>query len=83
MRRKLSVALARRQLGSLRPSGVTRKRIVRSETPGSAKGPSPELGQHTEEVLLDLGYSWDEITAINRETEASVVRTIAESGRPL
>jgi crotonobetainyl-CoA:carnitine CoA-transferase CaiB-like acyl-CoA transferase len=26
-------------------------------------GPSPELGQHTEEVLLDVGLDWDEISA--------------------
>ena len=26
-------------------------------------GASPELGQHTEEVLLELGLSWDEISA--------------------
>ena len=26
-------------------------------------GPSPEMGQHTEEVLLELGLSWDEIAA--------------------
>jgi crotonobetainyl-CoA:carnitine CoA-transferase CaiB-like acyl-CoA transferase len=25
-------------------------------------GPSPEMGQHTEEVLLELGLSWGEIT---------------------
>ena len=25
-------------------------------------GPCPEAGQHTEEVLLELGLSWDEIT---------------------
>lgn len=32
------------------------------ETP-DALTPAPELGQHTEEVLLDLGLSWDEIAA--------------------
>jgi crotonobetainyl-CoA:carnitine CoA-transferase CaiB-like acyl-CoA transferase len=27
----------------------------------------PELGEHTEEVLLEAGYSWDEITALSTE----------------
>jgi crotonobetainyl-CoA:carnitine CoA-transferase CaiB-like acyl-CoA transferase len=27
-------------------------------------GPSPEFGQHTEEVLLDMGYDWDRIIAL-------------------
>ncbi|MFQ5934368.1 MAG: CaiB/BaiF CoA transferase family protein [Dehalococcoidia bacterium] len=27
-----------------------------------ARGPAPEIGQHTEEVLLENGYSWEEIT---------------------
>jgi len=25
----------------------------------------PELGQHTEEVLLEVGYSWDDIAALS------------------
>jgi crotonobetainyl-CoA:carnitine CoA-transferase CaiB-like acyl-CoA transferase len=30
----------------------------------TARGPAPEVGQHTEEVLLELGYSWEEISAL-------------------
>ncbi|MFB9317907.1 CaiB/BaiF CoA transferase family protein [Cryptosporangium minutisporangium] len=26
--------------------------------------PAPEVGQHTEEILLELGYSWEDITAL-------------------
>jgi crotonobetainyl-CoA:carnitine CoA-transferase CaiB-like acyl-CoA transferase len=33
-------------------------------------GPSPEMGQHTEEVLLELGLSWDEIA---RHKEAGAI----------
>ena len=27
----------------------------------------PELGEHTEEVLLESGYSWDDIAALSAE----------------
>ena len=39
-------------------------------TPWKPRSYAPELGQHTEEVLLELGYDWDQIVALK---EASVI----------
>lgn len=35
-----------------------------SGTPWHPAGPSPECGQHTEEVLLELGFDWEQIGAL-------------------
>jgi len=40
-----------------------------SETPARPGGAIPELGQHTEEVLVEIGYSWDDIGRL-RQTGA-------------
>ncbi len=38
------------------------------ETPGAIQKVAPELGQHTEEVLMDvLGYDWDHITELREK----------------
>lgn len=37
------------------------------EQPTRPRGPAPEVGQHTEEVLLDSGLSWEEIGACREQ----------------
>jgi crotonobetainyl-CoA:carnitine CoA-transferase CaiB-like acyl-CoA transferase len=37
--------------------------IKLSETPLYTKNPPPELGQHSEEILLEAGFSWEDIAA--------------------
>jgi crotonobetainyl-CoA:carnitine CoA-transferase CaiB-like acyl-CoA transferase len=41
--------------------------VKMTKTPGSPKGPAPLLGQDTEEILSGLGYSSDEIAAMEKE----------------
>ena len=38
-----------------------------SETEAGPQGLSPELGQHTEEVLLELGYDWEQIVPLKEK----------------
>ena len=43
--------------------------IKMSHTPTSPSASAPELGQHTEEILLELGYSWEQIGEL-RDSQA-------------
>jgi crotonobetainyl-CoA:carnitine CoA-transferase CaiB-like acyl-CoA transferase len=38
-----------------------------SETPATIRMPAPEVGQHTEEVLLDYGYTWEDIARFKEQ----------------
>lgn len=51
--------------GRIRVMGIP---IRFSRTPCKLRLPAPELGQHTEEVLLEIGeYSWEEIEKLREE----------------
>jgi crotonobetainyl-CoA:carnitine CoA-transferase CaiB-like acyl-CoA transferase len=51
-------------LGNTRLAGVP---AMLSETPAKAQGIPPTVGQHTEEMLLELGYSWEDIAKLIEE----------------
>jgi crotonobetainyl-CoA:carnitine CoA-transferase CaiB-like acyl-CoA transferase len=38
-----------------------------SGTPASWRREAPEFGQHTEEILLELGYTWEDIAKLKEE----------------
>ncbi len=62
---KYVVELEHPQHGPTRVVGVP---VELSRTPGSVRTPAPELGQHTEEILIDLlGYDWDRIGALREK----------------
>ncbi|MSQ25894.1 MAG: CoA transferase [Dehalococcoidia bacterium] len=47
--------------GTLREVGVP---VTLGATPGRPRHVAPEFGQHTEEVLLEHGYTWEQIAAL-------------------
>jgi crotonobetainyl-CoA:carnitine CoA-transferase CaiB-like acyl-CoA transferase len=57
-------AFAQVELPDGRPLRIVKSPFGFDATPAEVKGPAPELGQHTEEVLLEVGYTWDDIARL-------------------
>jgi formyl-CoA transferase/CoA:oxalate CoA-transferase len=49
------------------PLQIVAPAVNLSETPGRVRFPAPEFGQHTEEVMLEAGYTWEEIEGLRAE----------------
>jgi crotonobetainyl-CoA:carnitine CoA-transferase CaiB-like acyl-CoA transferase len=57
-------AFAETSLPDGRPLRIVKSPVAFGATPAAVSGPAPELGQHTEEVLLEAGYTWDDIARL-------------------
>jgi crotonobetainyl-CoA:carnitine CoA-transferase CaiB-like acyl-CoA transferase len=49
------------------PLRIVAPPVTLSATPGEVRTPAPEYGQHTEEVLLEAGYTWEDISRLRDE----------------
>jgi crotonobetainyl-CoA:carnitine CoA-transferase CaiB-like acyl-CoA transferase len=49
------------------PIEIMASPVNMSETPATIRMPAPEFSQHTEEVLLEEGYSWEDIERFREE----------------
>ena len=57
-------AFAETHLPDGRPLRIVKSPVAFEGTPTTVAGPAPELGQHTEEVLLEAGYTWEDIARL-------------------
>ena len=61
--RQMLVETTHPKAGRVRQIGVP---IKFSQTPGEIRRPAPEIGEHTEEILGELGYAPEEIDRLRR-----------------
>lgn len=65
-------AIANNFYADIQIPGVAEGKLLNSpvkfrQNPASIKSPAPEIGQNTEEVLLELGYNWEDIAGLKEQ----------------
>jgi len=61
------------------PLQVVAAGVNLSATPATIRTPAPEFGQHTEEVLLEAGYSWKDIEGLRDAGVTGVAAKVGDS----
>ena len=61
---KMAVPVKHPALGELR---VQAPPVTLSRTPGGVRMPAPDPGEHTDEILGELGYSAADITSLRND----------------
>ena len=54
--------------GMHKPAPVARVPVWLSETPGSIRHRAPVLGEHTDQIMTDLGYTADEVAELREKS---------------
>src|SRR3954447_23850359 len=76
--REMVVEMEQPELGAVRLLGLP---VKLSRTPGDATRPAPALGEHSADVLIEAGFSSEEVAALLESGAVAATNTESEAAR--